>query len=90
VRRANQSMEFIWKAAEMTGMGTEGDVFTGAFVAGSYGPPAGLCFDGSAWCDDTNPFMSDDCLEDNNAQDLVRLCVCVCVCVCVLSVCVCA
>lgn len=69
-RRIDKTMEMIWEPGKTTGMGDEGAIFTGAFVGGGYGPPDGLCFDQR--CDD-QPVMDDDCLEDQNADEMVEI-----------------
>lgn len=55
----------VWRASPS--LGADAEVFTGAFLEGNYGPPAGLCFD-QAGCNGGFPVMDDLCMEDDNVQ----------------------
>jgi alpha-mannosidase len=68
-RLANNDMEMVWRASPS--LGADAEVFTGAFLDGNYGPPHGLCFDGT--CNDNFPIMDDLCMEDDNVQDYIDL-----------------
>lgn len=59
-RRKERSMEMLWRGSPSLGDRTE--LFTGAFLEGSYGPPEGLCWDTNA-CPDAAPVQDDPALE---------------------------
>jgi alpha-mannosidase len=67
LRMVEKNMEFIWRPSPS--LGTSGQVFTGAFQNGNYGPPNGFCFDVN--CDDP-PVINDDAFIDYNVPDRIQ------------------
>jgi alpha-mannosidase len=65
-RRLERSMEMVWRSSPS--LGPETEIFAGAFVAGSYGPPSGM--DWNFGSNDA-PVMDDPCLEDDNVAEVI-------------------
>ena len=53
-RIARKNLEFVWRPSPS--LGAEGQVFSGAFQSGNYGPPGGFCWD---------YFCQDDPVQDD-------------------------
>jgi hypothetical protein len=66
-RQASRTLEMIWRASPS--LGSDAQVFTGAFQTYNYNPPNGFCFD--LFCED-DPIRDDPYLEDNNVQSRVE------------------
>jgi alpha-mannosidase len=69
-RRANKALEFLWRASPS--FGASAQVFAGAFASGSYGPPAGLCWDINCWLDTAHAIQDDPSMEDYNVPERVE------------------
>ena len=69
-RKANKALEFIWRSSGS--LGASAQVFAGAFASGTYGPPAGLCWDINCWLDTAHPVQDDPTLEEYNVQERVE------------------
>ena len=71
-RIANKDLEFVWRASPS--FGVDGQVFSGAFQSGNYGPPSGFCFDVFDCNDEpiqSNPDVPEYNL-DRKVQDFIR------------------
>ena len=67
-RIARKDLEFLWRASPS--LGAAGQIFSGAFQSGNYGPPGGFCWD--YFCGD-DPVQDDPRLNDMNVQYLTNL-----------------
>lgn len=70
-RRARGNMEYVWRASPT--LGPSAQIFAGANLGGSYGPPQGLCWDQQA-CGGGDPIIDDgECniFEPNNVKPVV-------------------
>jgi alpha-mannosidase len=69
-RQKNKALEFLWRSSPS--FGASAQVFAGAFASGSYGPPAGLCWDINCWLDSPHPIQDDPSLEDYNVPERIE------------------
>ena len=69
-RQKNKALEFLWQASPS--FGASAQVFAGAFASGSYGPPAGLCWDINCWLDTPHPIQDDPLMEGYNVPERVE------------------
>ena len=66
-RIAEKDLEFVWRASAT--LGSDAQVFAGAFQSGNYGPPDGMCFDVFD-CND-EPVQSNPAVPDYNLPQRV-------------------
>ena len=70
-RLASRRMEYVWRASPT--LGASAQIFAGANLGGSYGPPSGLCWDQEG-CNGGDPMIDDgDCeiFEPDNVKPIV-------------------
>lgn len=63
------SLDFVFTRRPSPSLGSQGQVFTGAFQNGNYGPPTGFCFD---WFCNDAPMIDDPNMIDFNIPQRVQ------------------